>query len=112
MTGKNIGRLCTVYGQMIGYPELKRHDLRHGVAMEVLEQHHDREPCSATRASTRRSRAASQSPVDARRTLSSSDRISTAKCRSSSSAVASGFLRVSRRTVAILPLRGLSPTQG
>jgi site-specific recombinase XerD len=28
---------------MIGYPELKPHDLRHGVAMDVLEQHHDLE---------------------------------------------------------------------
>src|SRR2546428_5823772 len=37
-------RLCKVYGRMIGYPELKPHDLRHGVAMEVLEQHpHDLE---------------------------------------------------------------------
>ena len=43
MTGKNIWRLCKVYGRMIGYPELKPHDLRHGVAMEVLEQHHDLE---------------------------------------------------------------------
>jgi integrase/recombinase XerC len=30
-----------VYGRIIGCPELKPHDLRHGVAMEVLEQHHD-----------------------------------------------------------------------
>ena len=43
MTGKNIWRLCKVYGRIIGYPELKPHDLRHGVAMEVLEQHHDLE---------------------------------------------------------------------
>ncbi len=28
---------------MIGYAKLKPHDLRHGVAMEVLEQHHDLE---------------------------------------------------------------------
>ncbi len=35
MTGKNIWRLCKVYGRMIGYPELKPHDLRHGMAMEV-----------------------------------------------------------------------------
>lgn len=47
MTGKNIWRLCKVYGQMIGYPELKPHDLRHGVAMEVLEQHHDLEQVRA-----------------------------------------------------------------
>src|SRR5260370_21584650 len=43
MTGKNIWRLCKVYGRVISYPELKPHDLRHGVAMEVFEQHHDRE---------------------------------------------------------------------
>ena len=47
MTGKNIWRLCKVYGRMIGYPELKPHDLRHGVAMEVLEQHHDLEEVRA-----------------------------------------------------------------
>ena len=40
MTGKNIWRLCKVYGRLIGCPELKPHDLRHGVAMEVLAQHH------------------------------------------------------------------------
>ena len=43
MTGKNIWRLCKLYGRMIGYPTLKPHDLRHGVAMEVLEQRHDLE---------------------------------------------------------------------
>ena len=47
MTGKNIWRLCKVYGRMIGYPELKPHDLRHGVAMEVLEQQHDLEQVRA-----------------------------------------------------------------
>ena len=47
MTGKNIWRLCKVYGRMIGFPELKPHDLRHGVAMEVLEQHHDLEQVRA-----------------------------------------------------------------
>ena len=47
MTDKNIWRLCKVYGRMIGYPELKPHDLRHGVAMEVLEQHHDLEQVRA-----------------------------------------------------------------
>src|SRR5437016_12944978 len=41
MTGKTLWRLCNVYGRLIGCPELKPHDLRHGVAMEVLEQHHD-----------------------------------------------------------------------
>jgi len=43
MEGKNICRLCKTYGQIIGYPMLKPHDLRHGVAMEVYEQHHDLE---------------------------------------------------------------------
>jgi site-specific recombinase XerD len=47
MTGKNIWRLCKVYGRIIGYPELKPHDLRHGVAMEVLDQHHDLEEVRA-----------------------------------------------------------------
>jgi integrase/recombinase XerC len=47
MTGKNIWRLCKVYGRLIGYPELKPHDLRHGVAMEVLEQRHDLEEVRA-----------------------------------------------------------------
>ena len=47
MTGKNIWRLSKVYGRLIGYPELKPHDLRHGVAMEVLEQHHDLEEVRA-----------------------------------------------------------------
>jgi len=47
MTGKNIWRLCKVYGKRIGVPELKPHDLRHGVAMEVLEQHHDLEQVRA-----------------------------------------------------------------
>jgi site-specific recombinase XerD len=47
MTGKNIWRLCKVYGRLIGVPELKPHDLRHGVAMEVLEQEHDLEQVRA-----------------------------------------------------------------
>jgi site-specific recombinase XerD len=47
MTGKNIWRLCKVYGRLIGYPQLKPHDLRHGVAMEVLEQHYDLEQVRA-----------------------------------------------------------------
>ncbi len=37
MEGKNIWRLCETYGRLIGYPMLKPHDLRHGVAMEVYE---------------------------------------------------------------------------
>jgi integrase/recombinase XerD len=32
---------------MIGAPMLKPHDLRHGVAMEVYEQHHDLEEVRA-----------------------------------------------------------------
>jgi integrase/recombinase XerC len=47
MTGKNIWRLCKVYGRLIGAPTLKPHDLRHGVAMEVYEQHHDLEEVRA-----------------------------------------------------------------
>jgi site-specific recombinase XerD len=47
MTGKNIWWLCKVYGRMIGAPMLKPHDLRHGVAMEVYEQHHDLEEVRA-----------------------------------------------------------------
>jgi integrase/recombinase XerC len=43
MEGKNIWRLCKTYGRIIGYPMLKPHDLRHGVGMEVYEQHHDLE---------------------------------------------------------------------
>lgn len=43
MNGKNIWRLCKTYGRLIGYPMLKPHDLRHGVAMEVYEVHHDLE---------------------------------------------------------------------
>lgn len=45
--GKNIWRLCKTYGRIIGVPELKPHDLRHGVAMEVLEQQHDLEQVRA-----------------------------------------------------------------
>jgi site-specific recombinase XerD len=41
MEGKNVWRLCKTYGRLIGYPTLKPHDLRHGVAMEVYEEHHD-----------------------------------------------------------------------
>ena len=47
MTGQNVWRLCEVYGRQIGYPMLKPHDLRHGVALEVLEQHHDLEEVRA-----------------------------------------------------------------
>lgn len=47
MTGKNIWRLCKTYGRLIGYPTLKPHDLRHGVAVEVLEQRHDLEEVRA-----------------------------------------------------------------
>lgn len=47
MQGENIWRLCKAYGRLIGYPMLKPHDLRHGVAMEVLEQQHDLEQVRA-----------------------------------------------------------------
>jgi integrase/recombinase XerC len=47
MAGKNIWRLCKTYGKLIGCPELKPHDLRHGVAHEVLEQRHDLEEVRA-----------------------------------------------------------------
>ena len=53
MTGKNIWRLCKVYGKLIGYPMLKPHDLRHGVALEVLGQHHDLEQVRALLGHTR-----------------------------------------------------------
>jgi integrase/recombinase XerC len=43
MKGKNLWRLCKTYGRLIGYPMLKPHDLRHGVAMEVYEERHDLE---------------------------------------------------------------------
>jgi len=61
MEGKNVWRLCKTYGRLIGYPMLKPHDLRHGVAMEVYEQHGDLEQVrgllghtSRRRSSTRR----------------------------------------------------------
>jgi hypothetical protein len=38
-TGKNIWRLCKVYGRLIDCPTLKPDELRHGDAMEALEQH-------------------------------------------------------------------------
>ena len=47
MAGKNIWRLCKTYGRLIGYPELRPHALRHGVAVEVLEQRHDLEEVRA-----------------------------------------------------------------
>jgi site-specific recombinase XerD len=51
--GKNIWRLCKTYGRLIGAPQLKPHDLRHGVAMEVLQQHHDLEQVRALLGHTR-----------------------------------------------------------
>ncbi|PYN44072.1 MAG: hypothetical protein DME00_25635 [Candidatus Rokuibacteriota bacterium] len=51
--GKNIWRLCKTYGRHIGAPELKPHDLRHGAAMEMLEQHHDVEQVRALLGHTR-----------------------------------------------------------
>jgi site-specific recombinase XerD len=50
MTGKNIWRLCKVYGRI---PELRPHDLRHGVTMEVYGQHHDLEQVRALLGHTR-----------------------------------------------------------
>lgn len=47
MTGKNIWRLCKTYGRLIGEPRLKPHDLRHGVAMEILERSRDLEAVRA-----------------------------------------------------------------
>jgi len=47
MAGKNIWRLCKTYGRLIGQPRLKPHDLRHGVAMEILETSHDLEAVRA-----------------------------------------------------------------
>ncbi|HEX7549110.1 MAG TPA: site-specific integrase, partial [Candidatus Methylomirabilis sp.] len=53
MTGKNVWRLCKVYGRRIGRPALKPHDLRHGVVMEVLAQRHDLEEVRALLGHTR-----------------------------------------------------------
>ena len=53
MTGKNVWRLCKVYGRRIGYPTLKPHDLRHGVAMEVLGQRNNLEEVRALLGHTR-----------------------------------------------------------
>lgn len=53
MTGGNIWRLCKVYGRLIGYAELKPHDLRHGVAMEVYTEHRDLEQVRALLGHTR-----------------------------------------------------------
>jgi integrase/recombinase XerC len=47
MTGKNLWRLTKFYGRMIGVPELKPHDLRHGVAMEMYGEHGDLEKVRA-----------------------------------------------------------------
>src|SRR2546425_12491263 len=47
-------RRCKTYGRLIGYPMLKPHDLRHGVAMEVLERHHDLEQVRALLGHARR----------------------------------------------------------
>jgi integrase/recombinase XerC len=39
--------------RLIGYPMLKPHDLRHGVAMEVYSAHHDLEQVRALLGHTR-----------------------------------------------------------
>jgi site-specific recombinase XerC len=41
--GRTSGGSAKTYGRLIGYPMLKPHDLRHGVAMEVYDQHSDLE---------------------------------------------------------------------
>jgi integrase/recombinase XerD len=53
IAGKNIWRLCKTYGRIMDQPMLKPHDLRHGVAMEILEQHHDLEAVRAMLGHTR-----------------------------------------------------------
>ena len=53
MTGKNVWRLCKVYGRRIGHPTLTPHDLRHGVAMEVLSQRNNLEEVRALLGHTR-----------------------------------------------------------
>jgi integrase/recombinase XerD len=53
MSGKNIWRLCKTNGRLIGYLELRPHDLRHGVAVEVLQQRHDLEEVRALLGHTR-----------------------------------------------------------
>lgn len=53
MTGKNVWRLCKVYGRRIGAPALKPHDLRHGVAMEVLHTRKNLEEVRALLGHTR-----------------------------------------------------------
>ena len=47
MAGKNVWRLCNVYGRIISYPALRPHDLGHWVAMEVYEDQRDLEPVRA-----------------------------------------------------------------
>ena len=47
MTGKNLWRLTKYYGGAIGVPQLKPHDLRHGVAMEMYGEHGDLEKVRA-----------------------------------------------------------------
>ncbi len=47
MNGKNLWRLTKFYGRLIGVPELKPHDLRHGVAMEMYAEHGDLEKVRA-----------------------------------------------------------------
>ena len=47
MAGKTIWRLCKTYGRLIGYPDLKPHDLRHGVAhARVADAELRRDNCS------------------------------------------------------------------
>ncbi|HKB23720.1 MAG TPA: site-specific integrase [Methylomirabilota bacterium] len=53
MNGKNLWRLTKFYGRMVGAPELKPHDLRHGVAMEMYGEHGDLEKVRALLGHTR-----------------------------------------------------------
>jgi len=53
MTSQNIWRLFKVYGRLIGCPELKPHDLRYGVAVEVYTEHRDLEQVRALLGRTR-----------------------------------------------------------
>jgi site-specific recombinase XerD len=47
MRGKNLWRFLKYYAAQIGVPELKPHDFRHGVAMEMYEEHGDLEKVRA-----------------------------------------------------------------
>jgi hypothetical protein len=72
MTEKNIWRLC----ERIGYPELKPHDLHHGVAMEVYEAQPEKQGVSFTSrlaAAATRGRSASGDHNDPASTAAADD---------------------------------------